>query len=81
MKVILEGGAGSAILREQRLARFLEESQITGQLDHPGIVPIHELGVDEQGRVYFTMKLVQGRTLEEVIAEAARGGATGGPLA
>jgi serine/threonine protein kinase/tetratricopeptide (TPR) repeat protein len=73
MKVILEGSEGSAILREQRLARFLEEAQITGQLDHPGVVPTHELGVDEQGRVYFTMKLVQGRTLEEVIAEAARG--------
>ncbi len=73
MKVALEGGEGSAILREQRLARFLEEAQITGQLDHPGIVPIHELGVDEEGHVYFTMKLVQGRTLEKVIEEKARG--------
>jgi serine/threonine protein kinase/formylglycine-generating enzyme required for sulfatase activity len=48
------------------LGRFLEEAQVTGQLDHPGIVPVHELGLDSAGRVYFTMKFVQGRTLQEV---------------
>ena len=42
---------------------FVEEAQITGQLDHPNIVPIHELGIDEQGTKYFTMKLVRGHTL------------------
>src|SRR4029453_2863376 len=41
------------------LTRFLEEAQVTGQLDHPGIVPVHELGLDADGRVFFTMKLVQ----------------------
>ncbi len=56
-----------------KLARFLEEAQITGQLDHPGIVPVHELGLDERGRVFFTMKLVKGRTLKEVIDEHRRG--------
>ncbi len=55
------------------LARFLEEAQVTGQLDHPGIVPVHELGVDSRGRVYFTMKLVKGRTLKEVFELAERG--------
>jgi formylglycine-generating enzyme required for sulfatase activity/serine/threonine protein kinase len=55
------------------LTRFLEEAQVTGQLDHPGIVPVHELGFDAEGRVYFTMKLVQGRTLEQVFDELARG--------
>src|SRR5262245_35365073 len=54
------------------LARFLEEAQITGQLDHPGIVPVHELGVDNEGHVYFTMPLVRGRELKEII-ELARG--------
>ena len=55
------------------VARFLEEAQITGQLDHPGIVPVHELGLDPEGRVYFTMKLVKGRTLAEVLYTARDG--------
>lgn len=48
-------------------ARFLEEAQVTGQLEHPNIVPIHEIGVDPKGRMYFTMKLVKGRSLLEVL--------------
>jgi serine/threonine protein kinase len=47
---------------------FIREAQITGQLDHPNIVPVHELGTDEQGRLFFTMKLVEGRTLHDLIA-------------
>ena len=47
-------------------ARFLEEAQVTGQLDHPSIVPVHELGVDDRGGLYFTMKQVRGLTLAEV---------------
>jgi serine/threonine-protein kinase len=39
----------------QVLSRVLEEAQVTSQLDHPGIVPVHELGLDPEGRVYFTM--------------------------
>jgi WD40 repeat protein/serine/threonine protein kinase len=50
-----------------QVTRFLEEAQITGQLDHPGIVPVHELGVDEEGRLFFTMRLIRGQTLDEVI--------------
>ena len=73
MKVILEERSGDDRMREQRLARFLEEAQITGQLDHPGIVPIYEMGLDGEGRVYFTMKLVQGQTLKEVFDEYTRG--------
>ena len=46
----------------EHLSRFLEEAQVTAQLDHPGIVPVHELGVDAYGRVYFTMQLVKGRS-------------------
>ncbi|TAH36565.1 MAG: serine/threonine protein kinase [Planctomycetota bacterium] len=55
------------------LARFLEEAQLTAQLDHPGVVPVHELGLNASGRVYFTMKLVKGRTLGEVFDLAADG--------
>ena len=47
-------------------SRFLEEAQVTAQLDHPGVVPIHELGIDRDGRAYFTMREVKGRTLLEV---------------
>ena len=48
---------------------FLREAQITGQLDHPNIVPIHELAVDADGRLCFTMQLIEGRTLLELLDE------------
>src|SRR5262245_8116325 len=59
-------GALLSPLNLSKLARFLEEAQITGQLDHPGIVPVHELGLDREGKLYFTMRLVKGRTLKDV---------------
>jgi eukaryotic-like serine/threonine-protein kinase len=46
---------------------FLREAQVTGQLDHPNIVPIHELGRDASGELYFTMKLVEGQSLKALI--------------
>jgi tetratricopeptide (TPR) repeat protein/tRNA A-37 threonylcarbamoyl transferase component Bud32 len=49
--------------------RFLEERQVTGQLQHPGIVPVHSVGNLPDGRPYFAMKLVQGRTLSALLAE------------
>ena len=55
------------------LLRFLEEAQVTAQLEHPNIVPVHELGVDAKGRVYFTMKLVRGEPLDRVLAALDRG--------
>lgn len=53
-------------------ARFLEEIQITGQLEHPNIVPIHEVGVDLAGNLFFTMKYVTGENLEDHIAKYHR---------
>jgi serine/threonine-protein kinase len=47
--------------------RFLEEGQITAQLDHPNIVPVYEVSVDPEGKVYFLMKLVQGDTLTKIL--------------
>jgi len=47
--------------------RFVEEAQIAGQLQHPGIAPIHELGTLPDGRPFFTMKLIQGRTLADLL--------------
>jgi serine/threonine-protein kinase len=49
--------------------RFVEEARIGGQLQHPGIVPVYELGTFGDGRPYFTMKLVEGRTLAALLAE------------
>jgi serine/threonine-protein kinase len=49
--------------------RFLEEAQVMGQLQHPGIVPVHAVGQLPDGRPYFAMKLVQGRTLAALLAE------------
>jgi tRNA A-37 threonylcarbamoyl transferase component Bud32 len=49
--------------------RFIHEAEITGQLEHPGIIPIYALGQDETGRPYYAMKLVEGRTLDAAIAE------------
>lgn len=47
-------------------ARFLDEAQVTGQLDHPGIVPVHEVGIDGRGRPWFTMPIVDGDDLGQV---------------
>ena len=49
--------------------RFIEEAQATAQLEHPGILPVHELGELDDGRPYFTMKEVKGGTLKAVLAE------------
>ena len=81
MKVILGQGGTDATgdtpaADPASLGRFLEEAQVTSQLDHPGIVPVHELGVDESGRVYFTMKLVKGEDLRAVFDRVADPGDT-----
>jgi len=55
--------------REAALTRFLEEAQATAQLQHPNIVPVHDLGTLPDGRLWFTMKEVRGRTLGEVVEE------------
>ncbi len=57
-------------IHDAQVQRFLLEAQVTGQLDHPNIVPIHELGRDAEGSYYFTMKMVEGETLLERIDRA-----------
>lgn len=71
-------GSGGAPVDPERLGRFLEEAQITGQLDHPGVVPVHDLGIDSSGKCYFTMRFVRGRELKEVLdlGRAAKDGWT-----
>ena len=62
MKVIRPEVIGS----REVVSRFIGEAQATAQLQHPGIVPVHELGSLPDGRLFFTMQLVQGRTLRSV---------------
>ncbi|MBA2319672.1 MAG: SUMF1/EgtB/PvdO family nonheme iron enzyme [Deltaproteobacteria bacterium] len=47
--------------------RFLAEARVTAQLQHPGIVPVHQVGFLVDGRPYFTMREVRGRSLTELI--------------
>src|SRR5882724_6000007 len=49
--------------------RFVDEARITGQLQHPGIPPAHEVGRLADGRPYFSMKLIEGQTLSQLLAE------------
>ncbi len=73
MKVLLSPGDEQG---DKLSARFQDEAQLTGQLDHPGIIPVYDMGRGEDGRLYFTMRLVKGRTLEEVF-ELVREGKEG----
>ena len=55
------------------VARFLEEAKITGQLEHPGIVPVYELARrSTDGHPYYTMRFVRGRTLSDAIGDYHR---------
>ena len=62
---VMHTGVGSTGTQGQ--ARFLDEAQIGGRLNHPGIVPVHDLGQDDAGRPYFTMRLVEGSTLDDIL--------------
>jgi WD40 repeat protein/serine/threonine protein kinase len=55
------------------LARFIAEAKITAQLEHPNIVPVHELSTDENGQPYYTMKMVRGITLKRVLEQISQG--------
>ena len=60
---------------EQQAAvlRFAEEVRTVGHLEHPGIVPIHDVGIDEDGQHYLVMKYVEGETLEHIIHRLQEG--------
>src|SRR6516165_3012337 len=51
--------------------RFTEEAQITGQLQHPGIPPVHQVGTLPDGRPFLVMKLIKGHTLEDDLKDRA----------
>ena len=52
-----------------QITRFLREARVQARLDHPAIVPVHELGLDIEGRPYFTMKRLVGKTLGQRMRE------------
>ncbi|MHB2017740.1 MAG: serine/threonine-protein kinase [Candidatus Xenobia bacterium] len=61
LKELLQANANRAALR------FLREARVTGQLEHPNIVPVYEIGRRAGGELYYTMKLVKGRTLASAL--------------
>jgi serine/threonine-protein kinase len=63
MKVLLPAHRPDPQLR----ARFLREACVQGQLEHPSIVPVYDVGVDATGAMYFTMKRLRGKTLGEIL--------------
>jgi len=73
IKVLGGQSSGRSSSGKRRLRRFLYEARVTSQLDHPGIAPVHDVGIDADGSAYFTMKYVQGRTLKEVFELERRG--------
>ena len=53
-------------------ARFILEAEVTGRLEHPGIVPVYGLGIDDKGRPFYAMRFVRGISFEEAIARFHR---------
>ncbi len=58
-------------MNSEQVARFITEARIQGQLEHPGICPVHEFGIDDRGRPWFAMKKVRGRSLRGILRAAA----------
>ncbi len=77
IKVLLDSHKGD----NDVVRRFVEEAQIGGQLQHPGTVPVYELGTFPDRRPYFAMKLVKGRTLASLLHERAGRGSPDPALA
>ena len=69
MKVLLLKAAATDEVSE----RFIREANILARLEHPNIVPIHELGTDDAGQPYYTMKMVKGKTLQDILDGICKG--------
>jgi len=63
----------SSQFSRENVLRFVDEAQLTGQLQHPNIIPVYELGLDEYGEVFYTMKYVKGTTLDQVLRRIREG--------
>ena len=60
---------------DDQVMRFAHEVRTVGQLEHPNITPVYDVGVDDAGQHYFVMRYVEGETLEALIAKLAAGDA------
>jgi serine/threonine protein kinase/Leucine-rich repeat (LRR) protein len=69
IKKMLQGRGATA----EGQFRFQQEARVMGFLEHPNIVPMHELGVNEKGVPYYTMKHVRGETLQRVLSAIKAG--------
>jgi eukaryotic-like serine/threonine-protein kinase len=58
----------------EELSRFLREARVQGRLEHPAVVPVHDLGVDPDGRPYFVMKRLSGTDMGELMKRLRSGG-------
>jgi serine/threonine-protein kinase len=67
IKVLLQAHQGQTKLTQ----RFVEEARIAGQLQHPGVAPVYQMGRFDDGRPFFTMKLVNGHTLAQLLKKRA----------
>ncbi|MBK7878848.1 MAG: SUMF1/EgtB/PvdO family nonheme iron enzyme [Planctomycetes bacterium] len=67
LKTLRSGADGSATSDGRALRRFLLEARTAARLEHPGILPVHDLGVDASGKPFFTMPLVRGKSLADVL--------------
>ena len=74
-KVAMKLLRDNSFMDPSTVLRFLEEAQITGQLQHPGIIPIHDIGKDDEGHPFYTMKLLDGQTLHAVLGKLRAGDA------
>lgn len=69
MKVVRQDIGDSESIR----LRFIREATVLARLEHPSIVPIYEMGKDAEGRLYYTMKKVEGRTLQTILDDLQAG--------
>ena len=70
-KVMLPSSQATAA----HVLRFIREAQVTSQLQHPGILPIYDLGLDEQGLLYYTTRFIEGESLAAILDRIAAGDA------
>jgi serine/threonine-protein kinase len=67
IKILLDDASNPANLTQ----RFVEEAQLMGQLQHPGVPPVYDRGLLPDGRSFFAMKLIQGHTLADLLSQRA----------
>ena len=63
---------------QEYTTRFVREALVQGQLEHPSVVPVYDIGVDENGASFFTMKRVRGVSLDRIVGQLARDPGAGG---